>query len=623
MTRAHTIAVSTVLGALAGAAALVLACAAQPVIVLDMDGELSTLARGFYPVERAPGGLTFAWTTARAELRLPGLDRRAPWVAVVRLRGARPDPAQLPDVQLAADGVVLRTVRTTNDFQDVTIEIPARLGDRGLVLGVIPSSTFVPGPGDARALGVMVDEMRVSPAAGTVALPPRRALGSATIAAGTFGAALAAIGVTAAAAVSASVVIALAQAAAISRGLGPYEAYGGDLAYFALVVALLLAGGVWIAERATGRTFRNTARFAAAFSAAVLYLRLAALLHPAMPVGDALSHAHHLEWVLSGQWLFTTATALGIQVPQPIALYVLAAPFTLVVHGLPAYVDLLRTIAAVADALAGLLAYLVIVRATGDRLAGAVACGLYHLVPVNYAVQAAGQLTGAFAQAAGFAAIALVALGTARAGARRGLAAGVAAATVAVLSDAGSAALMPAVLAILALLLARMGGRAPRGSARAAASMAALALMAAVAFYQGSIVAACREAAAQVDAWAFGTRLLHACGGLLASCGTPALVLAGAGTAWLVRRRQRDRLGLVLLGWTSAIAAAVGMLVLTSVDPGPYLAFFPALAMTGGLGAAWMWRRGGWWQALAATLLAWVAARGAWDWWRPLLSPGP
>lgn len=197
MTRAHTIAVSTVLGALAGAAALVLACAAQPVIVLDMDGEPSTLARGFYPVERAPGGLTFAWTTARAELRLPGLDRRAPWVAVVRLRGARPDPAQLPDVQLAADGVVLRTVRTTNDFQDVTIEIPARLGDRGLVLGVIPSSTFVPGPGDARALGVMVDEMRVSPAAGTVALPPRRALGSATIAAGTFGAALAAIGVTA------------------------------------------------------------------------------------------------------------------------------------------------------------------------------------------------------------------------------------------------------------------------------------------------------------------------------------------------------------------------------------------------------------------------------------------
>ena len=48
---------------------------------------------------------------------------------------------------------------------------------------------------------------------------------------------------------------------------------------------------------------RNTARFAAAFSACALLLKLLVLLHPDMPVGDAMFHAHRFQEVLAGQRL--------------------------------------------------------------------------------------------------------------------------------------------------------------------------------------------------------------------------------------------------------------------------------------------------------------------------------
>ena len=57
-----------------------------------MRRDLPAIARGFYPIEKDATGLTFAWTRDRVEVALPGLDRRSPWIATVRLRGGRARP---------------------------------------------------------------------------------------------------------------------------------------------------------------------------------------------------------------------------------------------------------------------------------------------------------------------------------------------------------------------------------------------------------------------------------------------------------------------------------------------------------------------------------------------------
>lgn len=633
MTALRPMVVASVLGALAGAAALVFFYAARPGLVIDMDRELSGLARGFHAVERAPGGLTFAWTGERAELHLPGLDRRSPWTVSVRLRGARPDVTRLPEVRLALDDAVVASARTSNVFEEIRAEIPASAdNDRGAVISLLVSETFVPGPGDPRALGVMVDEIRVAPAPGAIALPPRRTLGGAMISAGLFGAALAAIGLTPIFAVGGAVVIAVGQAVAMTRGLGPYESYGGDLAWFAFVIAALMVAGVRLAEAISGRAFRNTARFAMAFSAGALLLKLAALLHPSMPIGDALFQAHRFEWVLAGRYYFTSVAPGGYQFPYAIALYLFAAPFTLFVSGLPAYMDLLRTVVAVADTLAGLLVYLMLVRATGDRLAGAIGVGLFHLIPLNYQVQVTGNLTNAFAQSAFLVTLALVALGTVREGSRKGLVVGIAAAAVAALGHTSTFAILVPVLILVGALFAITGGPVLRGSARTVAWMTVSALVLAVGLYYAHFLDTYRDQFARITGEigrpiaesdpggrGLGQRLALVPHSLVTYYGLPVLVLAVAGTAWLVRRQQRDRLSLVLLAWSVGCGGFLVLGILTPIDMRYYLAFFPALALLGGLGAAWLWRGGPARQAAAGILLALVVSRGVWEWLRPLV----
>lgn len=633
MTRVRPVIVAWVLGALAGAAALVLFYGIKPAIVLDMGSDLSSLARGFHHVEQGPDGRTYAWTTERAELHLPGLDRRAPWTATLRLRGARANLQDLPEVRLSVDGEVRSTRATTNEWEEISAEVPVSDSDRGAVITLSVSKTFVPGGGDPRTLGVMVDELRVTPT--SIALPPRRTLGGAMIATAAYGAALAAIGLTTIVAVAASVLLGIGQAVVMSRGLGPYEPYGGDLAWFAAVIALLVVVGVAIAERVTRRPFRNTARFVVAFTAAALFLKLAALLHPSMPIGDGLFHAHRLEWVLNGRLFFTSVAPGGYQFPYAIALYVLAAPFTLVVSGLPAYVDLLRTVVAVADALAGLLVYLMIVRVSGDRLGGAIAAGLYHLVPLNYQVQVTGNLTNAFGQSVFFATLALVALGVVRAGSRRGLAVGVAAATVAALAHTSTFAILVPALAAIAVLFAWRGGPVLRPSARSLAWVLLGSVALAVGLYYAHFLetytaqfarigSEIGRPVAQIDPGGrtLAGRFLLVPHNLVTFYGVPAMMLAGAGATWLARRHQRDRLTLVLAGWAAVSAAFLVLGVLTPVDMRYYLAFFPAVALLGGVGASWWWRRGGWWQASAGVLLLLTIARAVWEWLRPLMGWG-
>ena len=72
---------------------------------------------------------------------------------------------------------------------------------------------------------------------------------------------------------------------------------------------------------------RNTARFVAAFSAGALFLKLLVLLHPDMPIGDAMFHAHRFQGVLGGNLYFTSIAPGSYSFPYPPGLYVFAAPF--------------------------------------------------------------------------------------------------------------------------------------------------------------------------------------------------------------------------------------------------------------------------------------------------------
>ena len=68
-------ALGAVAGALIGAASTLIIAAQRASVGSEFDRTSPAFLSGFYPSEQA-GALTFAWTGARALIRLPGLDRR-------------------------------------------------------------------------------------------------------------------------------------------------------------------------------------------------------------------------------------------------------------------------------------------------------------------------------------------------------------------------------------------------------------------------------------------------------------------------------------------------------------------------------------------------------------------
>ncbi|MCA1648739.1 MAG: hypothetical protein LC753_00220, partial [Acidobacteria bacterium] len=199
------------LGAFAGAAWLALWYGVRPALSIEFDVDPPRLVSGVYPAERDDqSGLSFAWTAADMALRVPGLDRSVDWVLDMRVRGGR--AAANPLLEFTADGVLLTTAASGVDFQNIEVRIPAR-PDRphGLTVSMRISSTFVPGPRDTRALGVMLDRVTLTPSG--VVLPPRAALSGAAAAGAALGAANAALGMTAGSAVGAALLLAAAQGA--------------------------------------------------------------------------------------------------------------------------------------------------------------------------------------------------------------------------------------------------------------------------------------------------------------------------------------------------------------------------------------------------------------------------
>jgi hypothetical protein len=620
-------AAAAILAALLGAAWVALFYAWHPALVIELDRDLPRNVSGLYPVERDDAsGLTFAWMGDEAVLRLPGLDRGVGWTLDLRMRGGRPADDN-PDVAVVVDGVTVSSHRATAEWSDVRIAIPARADRRGLMLGLRSSATFVPGGGDPRALGVMLDRLSLSPDG--IVVVPRPALVRTAAASAAMGAGMALLGVTAGSAIGGAVLLSAAGSAIVARGFGPFTDYPTTVSTLGLWIGIVLAAGAIAVQYR--RPLRNTARFAAAFSASALFLKLLVLLHPNMPVGDAMFHAHRFQGVLAGNLYFTSIAPGGYSFPYPPGLYVFASMFAGFVRRGAADMALLRTIATAADAAAGLFLYWIVMRAWGNRLAAAMAVAIYHLVPVDLAVLTTGNLTNAFAQALAVGALGLIGAGRAGAGTFAALALVLAASY---LSHTSTLAIVfVATIATAMLLLLRGGPSMRRVAAGVALATVAASVLAVVVYYAhfmdtyraelSRIGQETANAAADAGGRTIGDRLKGVPYSISTYIGAPVLLFAFLGAVELARRRETDRLALALGGWSLSCLLFLAIGIVTPVDMRHYLAAVPVLAIAAGYGAAWAWSDG-WpahrtlWRVTAAVFLLGTISTAFHNWWNTL-----
>ncbi len=640
------------LGALAAPLCLVGALSLHPGLVFEMDRDLpARLVSGFYDVEIV-GNESFAWTSDRVRVSLPGLDRGTQWRCSVRFRGGRPAGIAQPTLDIAVDGRTLVSQAASNEYQDVVVVAPPRPA-RGLRLTLTSSDTFEPGPGDPRALGVQVDRLACVPDAGRVPLPPVQSLVASAGSAAVFGALFGILGVGWWPSAAATLAVAILQAFPLARGLAPYTDYGETAFWLA----------VWIVAPASVAVLAHSWRrraapspgfwFAVPFSGAILFVKLLALLHPSKALIDALFHAHRLEYVLGGRYFFTQVMPGGVQFPYAIALYVFAAPWAALTRD---HVALLRIVVSASETFAGLLIYWAIARTWRDALAAAGALVLFHLVPVSYWVVGNANLTNAFGQSAAVVAMAALIvwpLGPGRWLEILGLSL---LAAVGLLSHVSTFALLASTMVTTAVIYAWRGGRALLPVARSILLAVGAAVVMAVALYYGrpeffpayaSVRAARAEAAASAaapeNAGPAGDRLAEgaipvmsvagraasAVGATGDALGWPILALALLGVWRTLAEKVTGRLVWAVAGW---LAASAVFLVFGVVAPGgvghqrqamefiarALYAGSPGVVVLAGRGGAWAWRSRGplRFAALGSVGLAAFAAGRTWmGWW--------
>ena len=613
-------------GALAGAACLTFAFSRHTEIAFDMDQELPKVISGLYDPERV-GNDTYAWSSGKVTLNFPGLDRRAPWSCVVRFRAARPPALALPNVAVSVDDAAVVSQRATNEPQTVGVSVPPR-DAAGLRLSLDITPTFVPGGGDTRQLGIQVDRIACKPLAWV--WPPWPDLKTAASSGALFGGGLALSGVSLGLSLAGAIAIALVQATPLSIGVAPYTKYVGNVMW--LAVWTVLAGV--LVSRLLAR--QSTALFAVWCAVGIAFLRLVNLLHPAKGLGDAVFHAHRLEWVLSGRLLFTQPIRSGFEFPYAIGLYVFAIPWSHLTHN---FVALLWIIDVAIDAMAAGLLYVMVIRYWNDRLAGGMAVALFSLVPLSYWVLGLANLTNAFGQSV--AAMAVVAA-TAWRLQRRDVW------QLIVLSVLIAGALLSHVSTFMSLVLSLgatviiylwRSDRETRAAAWSIAIATAVAVIVAVLLYYRHFGDAYRTLA-HIRAEAVATpavapsapvavapslmsRVGDAASITARAIGWPLLVLAGIGAWRLWVAGARDRLTRTVAAIAACFVTLFVVGILSPVDPSyrrylvefvarAALAALPAVAVLAARGGSWLWRSqlaGRAALALLASSAFWLAAR--------------
>jgi hypothetical protein len=589
---------AALLGALVFALLLVTVYARQSQMNIRVDVDLPAMARGFYPAEGTEDSM-FAWTRQKAELSVPALDRHVTWRWTGLASTWRPAGVPKPMVRVSIDGVVAAERTVSGNAELLEVVVPKRAEGTGVTLTFDTEPGFVPGPSDTRNLGIALASMSLAPVDGWPR-PPTRALTDGMLAILMLGLCLAAVEVPPAWLLGCAMAIAAGQAWVLTRGLVAHSLYPRHVIEAAFWTALGTVSVVWLLKRVRRMALSTAALGVVAVSTAACYLKLLVLLHPAMPIGDGVFHAHRFESVLSGHFYFTSLAPGDYAFPYPILLYLFAAPFSLFTHATLDRVALLRIIVTVADAAAGASLYWMVVRSTGNRMAAVTSVIWYHLIPMTSWIMRWGNLTNAFGQPLFVASlVAVVAVPVERAQSRT-----VALLTVlvgaALLTHPSTCAILVVVLGTTTILYGWFGGQSLRGAAYGVglATLAAV-VVAFVVYYawfpavyvrEFSRIAAASTTLPAAPGSSMGSRLARVPDQAGSYFGWPVLVAAAIGLWRLRREGEAPRLALLLAAWAGTCVLFLGIGVLTPVEMRYHFAAFPAIALMAAFGWSWAWR---------------------------------
>jgi hypothetical protein len=358
---------------------------------------------------------------------------------------------------------------------------------------------------------------------------------------------------------------------------------------------------VGVVEKIRHERIGMAARAVVGVSMMACYLKLLILLHPGMPIGDGVFHAHRLEFVLAGRFFFTSLAPGNYSFPYPILLYLVAAPFSFLAPDTLGRVALLRIVVTAADAAAGALLYWMVVRTTANRLVGVTAVVWYHLVPATAWIMTWGNLTNAFGQTLFVTSLAAVAAAPIEWTRPRTVALLAVLASAALLTHPSTCAILVAVLALTTVLYWWLGGPDLQGAARGVGAATLVAAIAAFVLYYAWFPAVylrelgrvASETATQTSAQpgaSFGTRIASIPDLAGSYFGWPAVIAASLGAWRLSRGTEPPRLTLLLLGWAGTCVLFMAIGVLTPVEMRYHFAAFPAVAVAAAYGSSWAWR---------------------------------
>ena len=592
------------------------------------DGSGAARTRGWLrttgvhaPEYDASSGRQFSWTGSRARLVVAELDRTQAYQFTLRLNAGRgPALPPPPVVAISVDGGTALPAQTSNTSGDIDVSIPAGQAGR-LVVAIDVPNTFVPGPGDTRTLGVIIERVTLTPEKGF--RPTWRVVATAAGASVALAAAALLCGLTFPWAIVAAVIVSSVLGVLLLVD-GAFLGTTADAMLSIGVGALATGAVVSIARRLWPGTERGLDwGLAAAVTLLAVALKLSLYVHPQASVGDGIFHAHRAQAVHAGNYYFTSITPRPFyEFPYPVALYVNALPFW---RWFPTELDLLhllRGIAIAADGLVGLALFLPLRRWLGRPTAVAF-LALWPFVPIPAQALTAANLTNVYGQGVFGLAMAVV-LWMAVAG--RATVAAIVALTalvaLAFLSHFSTASVGVPVISAVVVVLVTAGMQSQR---RVGLGIAVALLTAAAATYAayyshfhetyattwGRIVA--REGANEARSLAapISVKAVRWWQETGLNFGWPLLALAVLGLVWLLTRHRRAAPTRVLLAWALVWTAFSVLGVVTPIEMRANLAAAPLVVALAAVALGAVGDRSAMWAAAALTLGAALVWRGA------------
>jgi hypothetical protein len=540
----------------------------------------------------------FSWTGQTARLRFPHLDRAQAYVVTLQVvagRGANVPPP--PQLGLFVDGQQVGAAESSNIPKRLAVRIPRGVGD-GAEVTLVASSTFVPGPDDSRVLGVMIEDLRLTPAGGhfrpSWSVAARTGLAILVCVAGLLLCGLRSrLALLAAAGVAGGLSWLLLQDAAF---LGTYV---DRLLNIAIGVALI--GALVAVARIRWPLSSALPEWSVAVGLVLCAsaVKLAFFTHPQVEVHDAAFQVHRAEFVHAGMYFFTSITpSPAFEFPYAIALYVTALPFW---RFFPTFLDLaalLRGLALGADALVGLALYAAARRQWNDRVTALLAAALWPFARASAQALGYANLTNLFGQGVFGVAMGLLAWTAAGSRTSRSAVAAVAGVlVVAFLSHFGTLLIGVSILATVGLILIGLG----RAHLRSLGVWVLIVMLAAAAVSYGVYYSHFNEIYRKTITRVISGEDKQATESMVAPVGLKALrwitedqfsndyglpglplfLAASGGAVLLARTRRREGVTLLLAGWALVWVSFSALGILSRVELRTNLAAAPMFISLG------------------------------------------